>query len=217
MSQPPRTYHNPFYTAPAPAPAPSAGSTGNPASPPPSYNHSTRPQSQPQSHPQSNEPVQYGSLSQLNKGRTVPAPPSSNSASAFTYTPDPSRQGYRTYDEPSQSSTGGRRVPPVNREGVMPPVPPEPPRRNVASSSTAAGSTSTPTGQQSYLKQAQGYIPERAQNTIGAAADKVNDSWRSIATNERKDQVMSGLGKLGVGAAKLTAKGAYQIGKFASK
>ncbi|WWC71265.1 uncharacterized protein I206_105218 [Kwoniella pini CBS 10737] len=209
MSQPNRTYHNPFYTAPPPAPS------QNPTSPPPSYNNSTRPGSQ-TNRPIPNEPVQYGSLSQLNKGRNVPAPPSSssNTNSSFSYTPDPSRQGYRnTYDEPQSSN--GRKLPPLGKDGMMPPTPPEPPRRNVATSSTT---TSTGTsGQQSYLKQAQGYIPDRAQNTIGAAADRVNDGWRSIATTERKDQVMSGLGKLGVGAAKLTAKGAYQIGKFASK
>ncbi|WVW85288.1 hypothetical protein I302_107326 [Kwoniella bestiolae CBS 10118] len=209
MANPQRTYTNPFYTpppAPPAAPAPPAGRP--PTSPPPSYNNSTRPgQSQP-----SAEPVQYGSLSSLSNNRNVPRPPASQS---FQYQPDPSRTGHRAQSEynTSSSSSGGRKMPPVGRDGMMPPVPPEPPRRNVATSST---STTTP-GQSSYLKQAQSYIPERAQNTFGAAADRVNDGWRSVATNERKDQVISGLGKLGAGAAKLTAKGAYQIGKFASK
>ncbi|WWC90397.1 uncharacterized protein L201_005332 [Kwoniella dendrophila CBS 6074] len=203
MSQPPRTYTNPFYTAPSAQPQPPRQ---QPTSPPPSYNNSTRPGNN------SNEPVQYGSLSSLNNssnGRAVPKPPTS--ASQFTYQPDPSRQGYRPQPaETSSTSQNRRNLPPLGREGMMPQTPPEPPRRNV---STAP----VPPSQPSYLKQAQGYIPDRAQNTIGVAADRVTDGWRNIATNERKDQVMTGLGKLGAGAAKLTAKGAYQIGKFASK
>ncbi|OCF57765.1 hypothetical protein L486_05230 [Kwoniella mangroviensis CBS 10435] len=211
MSNPQRTYTNPFYTPPPAASAPPAGRP--PTSPPPSYNNSTRP-GQSQSQP-SAEPVQYGSLSSLGSGRNPPPPPPASSSSSFNYQPDPQRQGYRAQSEyQSSSGSGGRELPPVGRDGMMPPVPPEPPRRNVPTSPATASTTA---GASSYLKQAQGYIPERAQNTFGAAADRVNDGWRSVATNERKDQVMSGLGKLGAGAAKLTAKGAYQIGKFASK
>ncbi|WRT68705.1 uncharacterized protein IL334_005685 [Kwoniella shivajii] len=197
---PPKGYTNPFYTSPPPTTS----------TPPPAYNNSTRPSSTSASaapHPASNQPTTYGSLSDLSRGRT-------DTAQTYSYQPKPERQGYRSTPEPSSSSsgsglgTGGRRVPPLGREGMMPHTPPEPPRRNVPT---------TPPPPPSRIAQIQGYIPESAQNTFGVAADRVTDGWRSVATTERKDQVLSGIGKLGVGAAKLGAKGVYQIGKFASK
>ncbi|WVF67661.1 hypothetical protein IAT40_002420 [Kwoniella sp. CBS 6097] len=204
-----RGFTNPFYSSTPPPPT----------SPPPSYNQaSTTSQG-----PSNGQPMQYSSLSDLTRGRgAAPQPPQ-----RFEYQPQPERQGYRApppatndYDSSYGSGAGtgaggsGRRVPPVPRDGMMPPVPPEPPRRTVAT-------PPVPPRQQTYMQQAQSYIPDRASNTVTSAADRVRDGFNTIATNERKDQVLGGLGKLGAGAAKgaakLGAKGVYQLGKFASK
>ncbi|WVR09338.1 hypothetical protein IAU60_006404 [Kwoniella sp. DSM 27419] len=180
---------NPFYSS-------------NPTSPPPSYSAS-RPAPSGQNH---GEPMQYTSLSDLSRGRAAPPPPRQQ----FSYQPQPERQGYRSSPPVTEAAQGGRRVPPMPQDGMMPNRPPEPPRRNVAT-------PPMPPRQPGMMAQVQGYIPDRAANTVTTAADRVKDGFNSFATTERKDQVMSGLGRLGVGAAKLTAKGAYQIGKFASK
>ncbi|KAK8854528.1 hypothetical protein IAR55_003267 [Kwoniella newhampshirensis] len=176
---------NPFY----------ANGNRPPASPPPMYS------SQP---PQA---VTYGSLSDLTRGRPTPAAPQQS----FTYQPQPERQGYRTSTPAEQS--GGRRVPPLPKEGMMPDLPRDPPRRNPASASAPP----PPPPSRGAAATIQGYSPAGAQASVNSAAERVKDGFNSIATNERKDQVFSGLGKLGAGAAKLTAKGVYQVGKFASK
>ncbi|WVQ95235.1 hypothetical protein IAU59_002330 [Kwoniella sp. CBS 9459] len=212
---PSRGFTNPFYSSTPPPPT----------SPPPAYN---QPSSISTSQgPSSGQPMQYSSLSDLTRGRAAPPQPPQR----FEYQPQPERQGYRAppatneYDPYSGSGSGagasasaaggsGRRVPPIPKDGMMPPVPPEPPRRTVAT-------PPVPPRQPTYMQQVQGYIPDRASNTVTSAADRMRDGFNSIATNERKDQVMGGLGKLGAGAAKgaakLGAKGAYQLGKFASK
>ncbi|OCF35781.1 hypothetical protein I317_05190 [Kwoniella heveanensis CBS 569] len=205
-----RGFTNPFYSSTPPPPT----------SPPPSYNHSASVSTS--QGPSTGQPMQYSSLSDLTRGRAAPPQPPQR----FDYQPQPERQGYRapppthtTNDyESGYSGSGaggsGRRVPPVPRDGMMPPVPPEPPRRTVAA-------PPVPPRQQTRMQQVQGYIPDRASNTVTSAADRMRDGFNSIATNERKDQVLGGLGKLGAGAAKgaakLGAKGAYQLGKFASK
>ena len=114
---------NPFYnngntnSAPPPPSQPT---------PPPAYSRPT-----PASH-NSGGPISYGSLSDLSRGRGQTAPTN------FSYTPDASRQGYRTdHDSGRAPANGagldanGRRMPPApGNYGVG--IPPEPPRRNVA-------------------------------------------------------------------------------------
>jgi hypothetical protein len=132
-------FTNPFY---------SQGSTQIPpvspsaAASPPSYDASTRPgRPTPPARPVvADQPVSYGSLSDLTKGRQ-------GASSGFSYTPQPERQGYssgfgggssgggsgnRRDDAGSRDDgSGGRRMPPPpSNYGKEAPT--APPRRTVA-------------------------------------------------------------------------------------
>lgn len=128
---------NPFYRTSSSNPPPST----NPTSPPPAY-RSTPPPAPPTRPTNSSTggaggPITYSSLSDLTKGRTAAPPP--NTKSGFSYTPDPSRGGYRSGFEDSSGgvpgggsgAASGRRnmPPPPSNYGVE--IPREPPRRNV--------------------------------------------------------------------------------------
>ncbi|WVQ80018.1 hypothetical protein IAT38_002119 [Cryptococcus sp. DSM 104549] len=166
------------------------------------------------------QPAQYSSLSDLTKGR-----PTAQQHQSFEYVPQPERQGYNSqaFDSGrsgSPAGAGGRRVPPVPKEGMMPEVPPAPPRRNQVGSSTATPPPVPPRATSGYRS----YIPAGAQGSVDSASrmagsgfEKAKDGFNTIATQQRKEQVLSGIGKLGAGAVKLGAKGVYQVGKFATK
>ncbi len=91
--------------------------TPSSATPPPSY-RSTR--------PASSEPATYGSLADLTKNK----PARQTQTQAFSYTPQPERQGYRSaYDEvPTGTGAGRKMPPPPGNYGVD--ANPAPPRRN---------------------------------------------------------------------------------------
>lgn len=132
-------FTNPFYSQgstqiPPVSPSASAG--------PPSYDASTRPgRPTPPARPVlADQPVSYGSLSDLTKGRQ-------GASSGFSYTPQPERQGYssgfgggssgggsgnRRDDAASRDDgSGGRRMPPPpSNYGKEAPT--APPRRTVA-------------------------------------------------------------------------------------
>ncbi|KAK1920787.1 hypothetical protein DB88DRAFT_501051 [Papiliotrema laurentii] len=200
---------NPFYGT--------SSSTSNPSptSPPPAYSRPVPPAPTP---PPASAPVTYGSLSDLGKGRA-------NTPTGYTYTPDATRQGYRSHTPVTESSAPA--VPPRN----MPPppsnygvnLPREPPRRTVGNE-RAAGATPPPAVPArpggSRLQQAQttaaGYIPNSVSATATSLGDKVKDGFDSIATQQRREQVVSGAGKVAAGAAKLAGKAAWSLGKFAS-
>lgn len=78
------------------------------------------------------------------------------------------------------------------------------------------------------MARAAAYIPESARSgassaaaTAGAglasAGGYLREGVNNVVTPERADQVKSGVAKVGVGAAKLMGKGAWQLGKLASR
>jgi hypothetical protein len=120
---------NPFYQsggAQSGAPPPAYGSRPGSAAP----NPPARPAAPA-------APAQYSSLADLTKNR--PVPPPRPGKSEFSYTPDPSRQGYAS--PPSEGFSGasagagrgdGRRMPPPpSNQGLG--LPSEPPRRYTSS------------------------------------------------------------------------------------
>ncbi|CAD6567160.1 MAG: hypothetical protein TREMPRED_003353 [Tremellales sp. Tagirdzhanova-0007] len=194
---------------PPPVPQSSRPAPTNPfypssSTPPPSYQPSSRPAPTPP------ENVSYGSLADLTRNRQA-----RQQDQEFEYTPQPERQGYRVTEEerPSQSGTGRRMPPPPG----MRPTPP-PPRRNVPPSSSTSTTPAAPAGSSnSYLATAQSYIPAGASSAASNAAERVKDGLGNVVNQQRKDQVVSGVGKVAAGAVKLTGKAAWQLGKFASK
>ncbi|ODN77730.1 hypothetical protein L202_04871 [Cryptococcus amylolentus CBS 6039] len=199
------TSYNPFRssntTIPPVAPA---------TPPPPSYGTHTAHPTQPPQHTSYDayEPVQYSSLSDLQKNK----PPKNTSTQTSGWGGRGSSHG-RGDSSAGASSSGGRRVPPIPQEGMMPAVPSAPPRRDV-STTAATAPPPVPPRNSSGL---QSYIPESAKSGFNTASERVVDGWNSVATVQRKDQVLSGVGKLGAGAFKLAGKGVYQVGKFAAK
>lgn len=190
---------NPFYNNP----------NNTSSAPPPSY--SSRP-SQPST--SSAAPAQYSSLADLTKNK--PVPPPRPGTSGFSYTPDPSRQGYAPggsngYVPPR--GDGRRMPPPPTNQGMG--VPSEPPRRvaagkfctykinrlarlvpatdRLASSnypSTAfEGSTRPASGPASYLPaSAQGYA-NTASSYATAGVGKAREGLDSVFTQQRVEQV----------------------------
>ncbi|WVN86149.1 uncharacterized protein L203_101310 [Cryptococcus depauperatus CBS 7841] len=189
--------------------------------PPPSYgSHSSHPTSPPVPSSSSRfEPVQYSSLSNLKNQKAAP-----NHQQAFEYVPQSSRQGYHSGSHyESGGMVGGsaaRNLPPMPQGGMMPPIPSTPPRRTVSAPPLPPAPALPPRAPLSY----QGYVPASAQSGldsarrgISSAGERIADGFNSVATQQRKEQILGGIGKLGMGAVKLAGKGVYQVGKFATK
>jgi len=90
-------------------------------------------------------------------------------------------------------------------------------------------STYTPTpvaasggsGLSAYTAKAQSYIPASASTALSGAGTKAQEGFDAVFNAQTRESVTSGLGKAAAGAAagaaKLTGKAAWQIGKFASR
>ncbi|OWZ29764.1 hypothetical protein C347_04846 [Cryptococcus neoformans AD2-60a] len=213
------SFTNPFYRN------SNASSSSTASSPPPSYgthsSHSTQPPRP--SSTQQFEPVQYSSLSSLTKNQ--PKHTHTSQPASYEYQPDPSRQGYSTRGFESQGQAvnenvnAGRRLPPMPGQGQSRTgTPTEPPQRAIHSASAPPPPPPrTGSGFQSYIPSGAQSGFDSAAKGVRGATDTMKDGFYSMASQQRKEQVMSGIGKLGVGAVKLAGKGVYQVGKFATK
>ncbi|KAL0247318.1 hypothetical protein I308_104354 [Cryptococcus tetragattii IND107] len=210
------SFTNPFYRN-------SNASASSTASSPPSYaTHPSHPTQPPRpSATQQLERVQYSSLSSLTKNK--PKHTHTSQPASYEYQPDPSRQGYTTDGFEShgqavnQNVNAGRRLPPMPSQATTR-TPTEPPQRAVHSASAPpAPPPRTGSGFQSYIPSGAQSGFDSAAKGVRGAADTMKDGFYTVANQQRKEQVMSGIGKLGVGAVKLAGKGVYQVGKFATK
>ncbi|ORX39386.1 hypothetical protein BD324DRAFT_649461 [Kockovaella imperatae] len=154
-------------------------------------------------------PTQYSSLSDLTRG-------TAQAHTEYQYSPQPESMGYRPRPE-QQSSYGasGRQMPPLpsNYGREIPPVPP----RHAPVGETRPAAAPVQSGWRGAAATAGSYVPPSVSATASSVADRARDGFDSVFTNERKGQVMSGVGKAAAGAAKLTGKAAWSIGKFAAK